>query len=405
MDLKDFKIKDYTIDELVLLIEQGEITLDDLYKLKIEDSIIDELKARLEEREKGRKEEEEDIVQSTFDCCEEKEAPMECCPQDSPPNLPIKLWDIIKKMMTEDEESPITYSPDNITYSPDKIKKKTSFWKRTGELFTWGKRELCNSAVFAPAEIDRGDEMFVQVYIYKDEETNQVIKDSKMCDENATQRAYTPLNFPIKKGDKITVKLRVYDDIGFNEEYIKRTIWQDKFTKCGFFVNTTDIDFIVMGDVIISVNGLELGQMSFFSRIVSHPDKGISSNIVSKLYRSVFISYSHKDDNTVKVITDAYKSLGIVDYFYDRHSLSPGEIFEDKIFEFIDKCDLFVLCWSKNAEKSNWVKIERDRAFELALKKPPHLRMYPINISPYASPPPEMAEIMHFGDYDKLIAS
>lgn len=404
MDLKDFKIKDYTIDELVLLIEQGEITLDDLYKLKIEDSIIDELKARLEEREKGRKEEEEeDIVQSTFDCCEEKEAPMECCPQDSPKNMPDIIICCPNKRTTK--ARPMARPRGKETYSPDKIKKKTNFWKKMGELFTWGKRELCNSAVFAPAEIDRGDEMFVQVYIYKDEETNQVIKDSKMCDENTTQRAYTPLNFPIKKGDKITVKLRVYDDIGFNEEYIKRTIWQDKFTKCGFFVKTTNISSKVMGDVIISVNGLELGQMSFFSRIVSHPDKGISSNIVSKLYRSVFISYSHKDDNTVKVITDAYKSLGIVDYFYDRHSLLPGEIFEDRIFEFIDKCDLFVLCWSKNAEKSNWVKIERDRAFELALKKPPHLRMYPINISPYASPPPEMAEIMHFGDYDKLIAS
>jgi hypothetical protein len=41
----------------------------------------------------------------------------------------------------------------------------------------------------------------------------------------------------------------------------------------------------------------------------------------------ISLSYSHKDDATVKSIAEAYKALGTVDYFYDRHTLSPGDFF------------------------------------------------------------------------------
>ena len=118
----------------------------------------------------------------------------------------------------------------------------------------------------------------------------------------------------------------------------------------------------------------------------------------------ISLSYSHKDDATVKSIAEAYKALGTVDYFYDRHTLSPGNFFEKEIYEYIDQCNLFVLCWSKNAEESEWVKKERFRAFNRATHEPPMLKLYPINIPPYVSPPADLAGILHFNDYDELIA-
>ena len=77
--------------------------------------------------------------------------------------------------------------------------------------------------------------------------------------------------------------------------------------------------------------------------------------------------------------------------------------FEKSIFGYIDNCDLFILCWSKNAEKSEWVEKEKNRAIEAAIKEPPSLRLYPINISPYAAPPQDMLNRFHFDDYDKLL--
>ena len=267
-------------------------------------------------------------------------------------------------------------------------------------------KTLCNSAVFAPSEIAKGDDLFVQVYIYKDEETNKVIVDSRTSDNNATQRSYIPLNFPIKSGDKISVRLDMHG-LSVEGTTTKSIIWQNKYTKCGFFVHVP-INYgerKVKGDVYLSVNGIELGQMSFFSTIERSTDSFHSAQVETKIYKKVFISYSHKDDATVQSIAEAYKALETVDYFYDRHTLSPGELFEQKIFEYIDQCDLFVLCWSKNAEESEWVKKERKRAYYRAIDSPPKLRLYPINIPPYAAPPSEFANKMHFNDYDKLIAS
>lgn len=309
------------------------------------------------------------------------------------------------KCMAHPSVNPIDITS-KYSYIPQKIKKKkTLSWKTIKQMFKKSP-EVCNSTVFAPAEIGEGEDMMVQVYVYKNEETYQVVKDSQISDNEATQRSYIPLNFPINAGDKITIKLDMHGLLidGVN---IKEIIWQNKFSKSSFFVhiplkyNRTK----VMGDVYISVNGLELGQMSFYSEINRIRDLTISTEVDCKLYRKVFISYSHKDNDTVKAIAEAYRALGLVEYFYDRHSLAPGELFEKKIFEFIDSSDLFILCWSKNAEKSEWVKKERQRAFYAAIDSPPRLRLYPINISPYAPPPPDMTSKFHFEDFDKNIDS
>lgn len=57
----------------------------------------------------------------------------------------------------------------------------------------------------------------------------------------------------------------------------------------------------------------------------------------------------------------AYKAQG-VDYFFDRDKLNPGDVYEEKIFDYIDNSDLFILCWSKNAEKSEYVAKEKNLA-------------------------------------------
>ncbi len=266
------------------------------------------------------------------------------------------------------------------------------------------KQTICNSALFAPAEISKGDEMLVQAYIYMDEEADSIARDAKRTDKEAVQRDYTPLNFPVQQGDMLTVRLDMHG-LEIEGDSVQNVVWQGRYTKCCFWVPIPE-DYgkmKVAGDVYISRNGLELGRMSFFSTIANHSNFNKPCTVDVRAYNKVFISYSHKDNDTVKVIAEAYKALGTVDYFFDRHTLAPGEFFEKKIYEYIDNCDLFILCWSRNAEKSEWVTKERERAFRGAIVVPARLRFYPININPKAAPPDDLKNFLHFEDYDTLL--
>lgn len=90
------------------------------------------------------------------------------------------------------------------------------------------------------------------------------------------------------------------------------------------------------------------------------------------------------------------------DYFFDRHYLKAGDIFPQKIQDYISKADLFILCWSENASKSEYVEKERTQALERAYPKvqpadQAELSIYPINIEPHAELPSDMKGYYHFG--------
>lgn len=142
----------------------------------------------------------------------------------------------------------------------------------------------------------------------------------------------------------------------------KFVIWQGSFTKCSFdyFVPMNiDVDELSC-EVNLFVNGALIGKMRFITRIVESPIK-LNPEVLSKTFKKIFISYAHQDIQQVKHLALAYKAQG-VDYFFDRDKLNPGDVYEEKIFDYIDNSDLFILCWSKNAEKSEYVAKEKNLA-------------------------------------------
>lgn len=86
------------------------------------------------------------------------------------------------------------------------------------------------------------------------------------------------------------------------------------------------------------VNGAIIGEMRFLTQIVEAP-RNLNPGILSHCFNRIFISYAHQ----IKLLALAYKAQG-VDYFYDRDSLAPGDVYEERIFDYIDSSDLFVLC-------------------------------------------------------------
>jgi len=289
-------------------------------------------------------------------------------------------------------------SPHNVTFHtcmpPALYAKKSWFAKLFGKKY----REVYSS-IFAPAEVKRKSHVQVQIYLHLYEESEKVKLLAKESDKNAERRDYIPLSLKLKKGDKVDVEFNVYGETRLMSER-KSVIWQGAFTKCLFdYFVPQDVDVEELScEANLFVNGAMIGEMRFITQIVETP-RNLNPEILSHRFNRIFISYAHQDARQIKLLALAYKAQG-VDYFYDRDSLAPGDVYEEKIFDYIDSSDLFVLCWSKNAAASDYVAKEKGRALLLAYPqrslKEATLKICPISIEPRADLPSDMKEVYNF---------
>lgn len=282
------------------------------------------------------------------------------------------------------------------TFSP--IIRKRSFWNKF-----FGKTYETYSSIFAPAEVKRKSHMLVQVYLHLQEETEKVRSLAQESDKDAERRDYIPLQCKLKKGDKVDVLLNIYGEtlLMSKRSYV---IWRGHFVKCSFDCSDvlSDIDAGELSCVaLLSVNGVPVGEMRFITKIVETP-RQLNPEIIAHKYSKVFISYSHQDESKVKFLHEGLE-LGAVPHFFDRKYLKAGDVFPQVIQDYINSADLFILCWSENASKSEYVQKERLQALERAFpqvqpEKAAKLRIYPMSIEPRAELPIDMKENYHFGE-------
>lgn len=258
------------------------------------------------------------------------------------------------------------------------------------------------SSVFAPAEVKLNSHMQVQVYLHLYEETEKVKALAQESDKNAKRRDYIPLQCKLKKGDKVDVLLNIYGESLLMSNK-KSVVWQGSFTKCSFdYFVPKNIDVEELSCVaLLTVNDIPVGEMRFITRIVKAP-RQLNPEIIAHKYNRVFISYSHLDESKVKFLHEGLE-LGAVPHFFDRKYLKAGDVFPQVIQDYINSADLFILCWSENASKSEYVQKERLQALERAFPqvKPEQaakLRIYPMSIEPRAELPIDMKNNYHFGE-------
>ena len=258
------------------------------------------------------------------------------------------------------------------------------------------------SSIYAPAEVKRKSHMLVQVYLHLHEETEKVKALAQESDKNAERRDYIPLQCKLKKGDKVDVQLNIYGETLLISDK-KSVVWQGTFTKCSFdYFVPKDIDVDELScAAMLTVNGVPVGEMRFITRIVDAP-RQLNPEIIAHKYNKVFISYSHQDESKVKFLHEGLE-LRAVPHFFDRKYLKAGDVFPQVIQDYINSADLFILCWSENASKSEYVQKERLQALERAFPqvKPEQeakLRIYPMSIEPRAELPNDMKDNYHFGE-------
>ena len=314
----------------------------------------------------------------------------------SNPDLPSTITPIIN--ITDDVES---YSSTmgfcenkRATYNATVQKSKKSIWSK---LFG-NKYNEVYSSIFAPAEVKRKSHLQVQVYLHLYEESEKVKSLAQESDKNAERRDYIPLSLKLKKGDKVDVEFNVYGETRLMSER-KSIIWQGSFTKCSFdYFVPQDLDVDELScEANLFVNGAMIGEMRFLTQIVENP-RNLNPEILSKSFKKIFISYAHKDFDKVKFMAKAYNAQG-VDYFFDRDYLKAGDIYPKKIKDYIDTSDLFILCWSENAAKSEYVEKEKSQALSLSKNIDENkgtLTIHPLSIEPRAELPSDMKDDYNF---------
>lgn len=257
------------------------------------------------------------------------------------------------------------------------------------------------SSIYAPAEVKRASHMLVQVFLHSPKETNKVQLLALEADKGTERRDYTPLTCKLQKGDKVDVHLDIRGETLLMSE-VKSIVWQGTHKKCRFdFSVPKDIDVDELSCVaLLTANGIPIGEMSFITQVVDKPKKA-NSEIFARKYNQVFISYAHEDEEKVKLFAEGFELME-VPYFFDRRYLKIGDVFPRVIEDYINSSDLFVLCWSKNAEQSEYVRKELDQALKLAYPQvqpasAAKLSIYPYSIEPRADLPSDMKDIYHFG--------
>jgi hypothetical protein len=83
-------------------------------------------------------------------------------------------------------------------------------------------------------------------------------------------------------------------------------------------------------------------------------------------------------------------------YFQDLLSLGPGERWERELYRHIDKCDAFLLFWSRAARDSEWLL--KEARYALARRgdddqAPPAILPILLEPPPPTPPPPDLAHL------------
>lgn len=261
------------------------------------------------------------------------------------------------------------------------------------------------SAVYAPASAELNNWFKVPVFLYNKSEAELVNQRALEMDEKTHLMEKKPLSLKIKLGTQVEAEINVYDE-GVQVSKTRRTLtWNGELTSAVFQVKAIDPSLrSIAGDITLSTAGIPLGEFSFNTDIVIAPVEKEELELGSaRSFTKAFISYAHKDSDLAVNVKNTLRGLGYK-CFFDRDSLAPGDLFEEKIMKSIEESDVFVLLWSKNSAQSEYVEKEYLHALPLAYPpkpEPAKLDFRPFFIDqPHTDPPVALKDI-NFSEWSK----
>lgn len=249
-------------------------------------------------------------------------------------------------------------------------------------------------SVFAPPAVRQGAKVMVQVFLHRIEQAERAQFLAQTMDDTAKLRGVQTLQVPIQRRTTVQIDL---DGRGLSViEPVQRLLWNGEPTVASFEVEVplgfkTDTCHPVAR---MTIDGEPVGRILFQIRIepatrdatpLPGPELGGTG---ATHYRYAFLSYASKDRSEVLKRAQAFQAAKLT-FFQDVLSLEPGQRYSDEILHRIGTSDLFVLFWSRNAMRSEWVQKEIDHALACQRDNPKGLPdIVPIMLEPIAKAPP-----------------
>jgi hypothetical protein len=261
-----------------------------------------------------------------------------------------------------------------------------------------------DASAFAPKKLRRETPELVRVVIYQPHQLKAVLKAAKKIDPRAEAAPQGMRVGDIAVGESVGVALEVRG--AACDGAVQRRVWNGEPIDFSF---TVEVEAGVKQAVILArvfVGDAQVGVIGFTRPISGGGKKPASSERLKlRRHRRVFLSYSSQDRDTVAAIATAYRAAGI-SLFWDRSSLASGEEWSPRLRVEIDKADLFHLCWSKAASKSQWVVTEAEHALRRRRRsngKQPDITVQMLDGPPWA-PHPISLDSINFDDFVRAAA-
>ena len=254
---------------------------------------------------------------------------------------------------------------------------------------------VATACVYAPAAVRASRHFVVRVFVLRPDEAEKVDTSVKEVDPKAVKKTNKPLELNVKDGSRISVLVKMSPGVSVDEPLQTET-WRGRYIEFDFMCRVEDKSIeSISANALVAVDNVPKGNLKFVIDVEEIDHVTRYAKVKPSNATRVFISYSHNDYYQVRGIAEGCRISG-TDYFFDRHTLQPGDLFKEKIKEYISNADIFVLCWSKNAAESEWVQIERHQALELVKEGKKDLHIWAIHVSPQAPPPSDMSDDYHF---------
>jgi hypothetical protein len=252
-------------------------------------------------------------------------------------------------------------------------------------------------SVYGPHTVGRHDGLLISVFVYNTSRGESVAKQALATDPDAVERGARVLGLALYEGDQLSISLEVSHALV--EEPDRTVSWQGQIVQEIFVVRLNPgAPRWVVGKALVCRNGVPLGRVTFrlgvSDEIASYAVTAPLNIGVAHTFARAFLSYASPDRAEVLRRAQMLEAMKI-SFFQDIMSLDPGDRWERKLYQEIDKADVFFLFWSSSAAKSQWVLKELEYAQRLtrnSLRNLPELVPVVIEGPPPPAPPPGFAD-------------
>ena len=247
-------------------------------------------------------------------------------------------------------------------------------------------------SAIAPKAIEKGDYSIIDVIMYE-ESCRHIVDEMMHSRDEPAQEARSGVQ-QAAIGSRIRIELSSPDlEIEDNTE---TGIWQGGHLDFSFalFVPEDYPKKQILLSASVYIDDVIASKLKLVVKCTSSAQQEIS--VTREDILTAFISYASQDRERVSAIIQGMRKVRPdLDVFFDVESLRSGDKWEKEIYQEIDRRDVLFLCWSRNAEKSEWV----DAEWRYALNKKGEDSIEPVPIEPpEICPPPKELQHKHFND-------